>query len=398
MSLKAASPKPQKLWPWKRLPNDKTPIGVVAPCYGASRVVYGLQTRDYAHYEIPRLPIHRLFDRHEFLKNTPIVAPSRAKLFHTWNMIPAFGDFIISYELEIPRYLGSKNEALVKFGLSKLASERCKNILALSEFSKRSAERIFERHGFERLKSKLSIFRGGLTDPLSEKLFEINGSHAPHDTKPFKAIIIGTQLFRKGGMFAIEAFEILRKQGLNVELTIVGQFEASCYVFRNNIPSSDAWGARAQSHPWVNFLPPMPFSKIYGLLRSHDICLYTSLDESLGWLPIESAIAGCPIVVTGIAALPEFVEHRNSGWIIKLPLADNERWIGLQVPDPARREALEEARSCIIRGIIEAINSVYSDRPTLQKWGQNGRNKLLPLYDKAMASQKLNDIYCNALG
>ncbi|MFZ2986724.1 glycosyltransferase family 4 protein [Ideonella sp.] len=309
-------------------------------------------------------------------------------------MIPVNGNFLMSFELEIPRYLGNTSERAIRFGLDRLSSDRCKGLLALSEFARRHALRVFEKFGYQHLERKLSVFRGGVWDPFSNGTPPVQGNEqSDSQDRPLTAIVIGTQLFRKGGMYSIEAFEQLRARGMDVRLTLVGDFETKCYAFRDAIPDAQAWRQRALSHDWITMVPPVPFAKIFELLLSHDICLYPSLDESLGWLPIEAAMAGRPVVGARVAAFPEFVEHGKTGWLIDLPVDETERWVGLRLSGAAHAAAVIEAHERMVAGIQECVSEIYNNRHLLDNWGQAGREEMLRLYEMQNAGGTLESIY-----
>ena len=398
MHLKSAAPKPPKLLPWTPLPKGKTPIGVVAPCYGSSRVIYGLPTPHYAHVTLPRLPLRRL-DRHStFFQFTPLVLDVRVPLLHTWNMIPVNGDFVMSFESEVPRYLGKPADWQMRFALDCLSSPRCKGVLALSEFARRGAIRTFEAHGHGQLKDKLGVLRGGVWDPFSRGMSPPTAPPGNGQNRPLTAILIGTHLFHKGGMYAIEAFERLRAQGLDVRLTLVGDFEPRSYPFRDQMPDREAWRRRAASHDWITLMPPVPFAQVFQLLLSHDVCLYPSLDESLGWLPIEAAMAGRPVIGARIAAFPEFVQHDKTGWLIDIDLDATERWVGLRLQGEAHRQALERVRAQMVEGIENAMRGLADNPSASARWGAAGRSAMQSLYDMGQAGRDLEAVYEKALG
>ena len=94
------------------------------------------------------------------------------------------------------------------------------------------------------LAKKLAVFRGAIDDPLADEAQSLRPVRASFDDKPFSAIVIGSQLFRKGGANAIAAFERLRARGLDVRLTLIGDFEPWCYALRECTPDAQAWRER----------------------------------------------------------------------------------------------------------------------------------------------------------
>jgi len=226
----------------------------------------------------------------------------------------------------------------------------------------------------------------------------LSTTRAPFADKPLSAVVIGTQLFRKGGMYAIEAFEHLRAQGVDVQLTLIGDFETDSYAFGEGIPDADEWRARARSHDWIRFIGPVPNKQVFAELSAHDICIYTSLDESLGWLPIEAAMLGVPVIGAAVCAFPELVGHGTTGWLVDLPLSANGRWAGLELDGPAKLAALDDADRRIVAGIEQCVAAVYADPSLLARWGTAGRQWATAHYGIAQASKRLEQIYDEALG
>jgi glycosyltransferase involved in cell wall biosynthesis len=398
--IKSISAAPQPLRPWQLVPGgDVTTIGVIDPCYGSSHVIYGLDTLRYQHRTLSTLPLRKLDGDVTFFQFTPFILDRGVSLVHTWNALPLNKDFVVSFELELPRYLGGPSDAQVRRGMRILESDRCKKILALSDFAYGFAEHRFAQYGVEHLASKLEVFRGAVPDAtLTIEGFDIDRVRAPLSEVPLSAVVIGTQLFRKGGMYAIQAFERLRARGLDVRLTLIGDFESHSYAFGEGIPDAAAWRTRAHNRDWIRFIGPIPNSQVFQELLAHDLCIYTSLDESLGWLPIEAGMLGVPVIGAAVCAFPELVGDKESGWLVPLPLRDDGRWAGLELSGPAKLVALEDANERLVAGIEACILAVRDDPSLLKQWGLCGRRRAKANYDIAAAAAMLERIYDEALG
>ena len=119
---------------------------------------------EYEYVTAKTLPLHRFLDNPgTFYKHTPIVLDNSANLIHTWNAIPlSFTPFVVSFENELPRYLGNPSKKQIEFGCKRLSSDRCKAILALSEVASDLAKTRFHSLGYSELENKIQIFRGGV--------------------------------------------------------------------------------------------------------------------------------------------------------------------------------------------------------------------------------------------
>jgi len=398
MQIKSAYESPPRQYPWNVLRHHPTTIGVLWPCYGSGHVIYGLHCRRYTHRRLATLTLKTLDKESTFFQRTPLVLDATVPLVHCWNVIPVNKNFIVSFEFELPRYLGAPSPTQMRFGLRMLESSRCKGILALTDFAFRHARRMFERQGFGHLVHKMSVFRGAVPDPgpALDPATRIASQPSFRD-KPLCAILIGSELFRKGAVQAIRAFENLRAAGLDVRLTLIGDFEDCSYVWGNDLPDPKEWRARAAGHDWIRFQSSIPHARVLEELRAHDICLYPSLDESLGWLTVEAGMSGIPVVGNRICAYPELVEHQRSGWLIDLPVDHDGRWAGVSLEGEAHRKAVAEADSRIVSGIEACIRHVYEKPESLAQWGCEARRAMLAMYGMEPASAHLQIIYDRAL-
>ena len=399
LHIKSISSPPERLYPWQKPAGGATTIGVIDPCYGSSHVIYGLNTQRYRHRTLSTVPLKRLDGAVTYHQFTPFVLDWSLPLIHTWNAVPLNRDFIVSFELELPRYLGGPSDAQVRRGFDILASHRCKKILALSNFAFRYARQRFEKYGMDTLSDKMEVFRGAVPDPLPPGAQIANRAiRPPFSEKPLSAIVVGMQLFQKGGMHAIRAFERLRVLGYNVQLTLIGAFEIDNCAFGEGTPDASEWDARARNHDWIRFTGPVPNAQVFDELLKHDMCIYTSLDESLGWLPIESAMLGVPVIGTRICAIPELVHHRVTGWLVGMPLREDGRWSGLELKGVAKLAALDDANERLVAGIEACLTTVYENPALLVQWGIAAREWAVSEYGMAGASQRLEQIYDGVLG
>jgi glycosyltransferase involved in cell wall biosynthesis len=397
MDLKSGTPKPARHLPWNLFGSFENTIGVLWPDYGSGHVIYGLNTRRYTHRTVSTVTLKHFDKRSTFYTFTPLVLDASLPLVHTWNAIPCNKDFIVSFELELPRYLGSPTPAQVHRGMSMLASDRCKKILALSEFALRHATRRLENNGFAQVAKKLAVFRGAIEDPFADDAESARPAREPFDKKPFSAIVIGSQLFRKGGAAAIQAFERLRARGLDVRLTLIGDFEPWCYALREHTPDAQAWRERARSHDWIRFKGGIPRAQVFEELRAHDVCLYPSMDESLGWLTIEAQMLGTPVVGNRVCAYPELIDHGRTGWLIDLPVDADGRWAGISMQGEAHAKAAEAATQVVVEGIEACVLRLFESPQLLAEWSANARRAMSALYGIEQASASLEKHYDRAL-
>lgn len=397
MYIKSITAAPPKLYPWQKPEAGVTTIGIIDDCYSSSHLLYGVPMERYRHRFLPILPLRKLDRKGTFFKFTPVILDTSLPLVHCFNATPVNRDFVVSYELELPRYFGNPSDTQINVAMRFLDSDRCKRILAMSDFAIKFAKLDFERRGFGHLVNKIELYRGAVPNPYPAGETRASRAGRPSfSEKPLSAAIIGTHLFRKGGMYAIQAFERLRAQGMNVSLSLIGDFETESYAF-DTLPSREEWRARAQSHDWIRFTGPVPYAQVYGELLAHDLCVYTSVDESLGWVPIEAGMLGVPVIAARVCAFEETVGHDEGGWLVDLPLREDGRWSGLGLHGPAKAAADADANERLVDGIVEACTAVYNDPSLLEKWSARGHERTKANYGVDVAAKALERVYDTVL-
>ncbi|HEY0796667.1 MAG TPA: glycosyltransferase family 4 protein [Acidisarcina sp.] len=373
-------------------------VGVLDPCYSSSHVIYGIDGVKYIHQTLKSAPFGKMEGERTFFKFTPFILDAAVDLVHTWNAIPFNKNFVVSFELEIPRYFPRPTPRQARIAMRLLQSARCKKILALSEFAFRSGAKRMKHYGFPELVDKMQVFRGAVRDPLLLGDLPPRPGGEVFSDEPLTAVLIGSSLFRKGAMYSILAFEKLRKAGLNVRLTLIGDFEEITYPFGEFSPKAAEWTARAKSHEWIEFKGPIPNREVFKELRKHHICLYPSLDESLGWLVIEAQMLGVPVCGNRVCAFPELVEHMHTGWLTELPVAESERWEGIDAPRDVLREAIPRAEALVTQGIMDCVTLLYNNPGLIVQWGAAARERAISMYGEEKAAEQLDAIYDEALG
>ncbi|MBC7973938.1 MAG: hypothetical protein H7138_03060, partial [Myxococcales bacterium] len=109
-------------------------VGIVAPSYGSEKVSYGLAPEGYTFHKVARIPLHRFERSGTFWHQTPLLLDHPVALVHTFNELPVgLRPFVVSFENELPRYLGEPAPWQLDAGYALIASARCRGVLALSE-------------------------------------------------------------------------------------------------------------------------------------------------------------------------------------------------------------------------------------------------------------------------
>lgn len=368
-----------------------TQIGVLAPSYGLEHVTYMLEVPGYRHVLRRRIPFHRLERSGTFWNMTPVILPPSVPLVHTFNMLPVNARrFVTTFELELPRYLGPGRKWQHRIGHKLLESNRCRALLALSDIASEIAKRNLRRGGFDQAASKIRVFRGGVLPSTASEPKQYAGGKAA-----LRLLFVGGDGFRKGIIPLIEATEILRSGGVEIELTIVSSLNPKTYALRQLSLPKDEIGEKIESARWIKFHAQIPNAEVRSMMRHHDLFVFPSLDESLGWVVIEAGMEGLPSITTNIFAFPELVDDGVSGQLIKIDLNRDQRWIGLFADNQA--EVWEHTCNQIRDGLITVLTEVDQNRDLISIWGAAALEKMTRLYHPKQAAKTLKQIYDQAL-
>lgn len=370
-------------------------VGLFSPGYNAEKVSYGLPVKHFSFKKLFRIPVHKFEKKGSFLKNTPLPIDNSVGLLHTFNEIPiTTRPFVISFENELPRYLNNPPKYQKDLGYKLLSSDRCKYLLALSNNCAKISRDYFNSIGLKIISDKIIMFRGGL-----QKSVRHIEKAIPKSDQPIKALFVGGEAFRKGLIPTIEAIKLCRNQGINVELTVISKMtdQKRSYVFKEFTPDTNEWRNKLADYSFVRFLDGLPNHLVRKEMSEHEIFLFPSLEESLGWVIIEAGLEALPALATNIYAIPELIEDEADGFLTKIDLGKENRWIGIWKDGSALKASIDRANHQIKTKIIEIMERISQDRSLTIKLGRLAQKKFLELYGIENAAKTIENIYQSCL-
>jgi glycosyltransferase involved in cell wall biosynthesis len=148
----------------------------------------------------------------------------------------------------------------------------------------------------------------------------------------------------------------------------------------------------------VNYHDRLPNHEIHRLMHSHDVLLFPTLDESLGWVAVEAALAGMPAVTTDIFAIPELVIDGKTGFLIPLNKNELSRWKGLWLNGAEFEQEVTLTFDTMQKHIVRALLTLANNPDLAITMGQAARNHIHLLYGFEQAQHQLSAIYADALG
>lgn len=377
---------------WRR---DRA-VGIVSPSYGTEKVSYGLMPEAFTFHKLLRIPMQRFERRGTFWTNTPVLLDYPVELVHTFNELPyGIRPFVVSFENELPRYLGDVRPWQMRAGLDLLASDRCRRVLALSEIAARTLKRNLADLGVTEVAAKVSIFRGAV---LSMPAVGEREAASRLDGGPLRVLFVGRDAFGKGLLPALDALDECLAQGASIEATVVCNFETRDYISKGRHVDTAALIHRMGRSPHITHHHRLPNRAIHDLMRSHDVLVFPTLDESLGWVAVEAAMAGMPVIATDIYAIPELVLHGKTGFLIPLRKNESARWVGLWMEGAVFDQEVAHTFATIREHLVRHLLHLAENPRLIHAMGLAGKAHMEALYSTSAARRHLAEIYTSAVG
>jgi glycosyltransferase involved in cell wall biosynthesis len=185
-----------------------------------------------------------------------------------------------------------------------LLSPWCRGIFGWSQAARRSLLALFERQGLA--PPKIHVVYPAVVPLPAQPREPREGGDAPRPG-PVQLLAVDGQKGvchhqgRKNLRDAAECFRVLRRQGLDVELLLVGPTEPIAV------------------EPGMRLLPPVSRSEMRRLLGRADILLFLSRQDSFGMVLYEALAGGVACVASfasSLVAVPELICDGHNGFLV----------------------------------------------------------------------------------
>jgi glycosyltransferase involved in cell wall biosynthesis len=122
-------------------------------------------------------------------------------------------------------------------------------------------------------------------------------SYTPGKAKsPMKILFVGNLVERKGVLYLLKAFKIVKKELPEAELSLVGRMnEKSSYVAELKKNFIDG----------VTFTGALPESELIERYQNATVLVHPALYEAFGMTLVESMSCGTPVIATHVGGIPE---------------------------------------------------------------------------------------------
>ncbi|MCO7227314.1 glycosyltransferase [Pleionea sp. CnH1-48] len=154
------------------------------------------------------------------------------------------------------------------------------------------------------------------------------------DSAPVLITNIGRLIPDKGQHFLIQAAKILRDEGCNFKIEIVGTGGLETTLQQ-----------MIENEELTNYVELVGFNdNIPEYLKSVDIFALSSVSEGFGFVTVEAMLSFKPIVAFNMSSMPELIEHQKTGLLAEHPNVEEfAQYLKQLIQSPELREKLGQA-------------------------------------------------------
>lgn len=203
-----------------------------------------------------------------------------------------------------------------------IAKDNCKCLMALSECNLKMQQDFYRNYCSPEVVEKL------IAKTILLKVPQATLVDAPHVHKKgekIKFCFVGNDFFRKGGLEMISAMRELRKKRTDFEFYLVTKLESTGnYALYNCKDTPDEENSIREyvlrESSWIHYQTNVPNQKVLELIKSCDVGLLPTWNDTYGYSVLEMQACGVPVITTNVRALPE---TNTNGWFVELDTNHN---------------------------------------------------------------------------
>jgi glycosyltransferase involved in cell wall biosynthesis len=235
--------------------------------------------------------------------------------------------WISSFSNHLPRAVqgfgkDKLEEKYIRFVIGRMQHDSCKKLIALSNYAYRSQKKYLDGLGI----NADEIFGKSVVMHPPQPLLIKDYSEKKLNPDKLTFCIVGADFFRKGGKEILLAFDKLLSENKPVQLTIISNLNFGDYASHSTIEDFKKAKTIISKHEDIIHYNQLPNQKVLEILKNTHVGLLPTYAETYGYSALEAQAAGCPVITTNGAALPE-INNNIKGWMIELPVSDDERTI-----------------------------------------------------------------------
>jgi glycosyltransferase involved in cell wall biosynthesis len=310
---------------------------------------------------------------------------------HTLNAVPLFRDkpFIITFEDYMPRvpedrYIGW----LERWLRTRLLSNRCVALIALSEFARRQFR--WQNRDYPELAA------------LEAKLHLIYPVAPQRVSRPrgasdkLKLLFVGFDFMRKGAPALVRAHERLKAQGVPVETTVVSSLKWSPHDYIGPPDKNYVRAEIARMHDSdVRHVGTMPRLELLGLMERVDYLVLPTFHDTFGFVSVDALSCATPVIATETCAQSEVVEHGECGYLLPFPNDPNVgKWTWTyRTADPGYLDAYNDQIEALADSLTERLMECWEQRHHFERLSAGALARVADRFDRDTARDRLEDLY-----
>ena len=177
-------------------------------------------------------------------------------------------------------------------------------------------------------------------------------------------LYVGTVAQEKGVGDLVEACNLLRERGRNVELTIAGKQGQFGLMLQQD--------TQRKGYGWCKFLGNVPREQLRTIYANHLVACFPSLWDNMPIVCLEAMSAGCVVVASSSGGMREIISDEKDGFLCPpgdAQILSQKLEKALSLSEDARRDMLCAARDkvsrkfdmpCVVKSMLDYYQSVIN--------------------------------------
>ncbi|GGA84246.1 hypothetical protein GCM10011369_27840 [Neiella marina] len=200
-------------------------------------------------------------------------------------------------------------------------------------------------------------------------------------------ILFSGDFFRKGGVNVVDAFEAVQKDFPNARLRMCCDFNMDFKT--DNVAMRQRYIDKIQTNPAIVHGRVARDEMMNQILPQTHIYLLPTYSEAFGYAVLEAMAYGIPVIATDHMAIPELIEHRESGMLIGIQHHDyRKHFRGYAV-----NEIPADFRNHVTGKLTEYLGTLLGDKALREKIGANGQQLARTKFSVEQRNRIMADIY-----
>ena len=295
--------------------------------------------------------------------------------YHFWNGVSdSWRPWVTSFEQPIPWNFEKVDP------LAFLVRDECRAVFFRSEWTKRVSDKLLASDPrWRSILNKSKVIYSPEVARCRGNLREKN--------QCIEFLFIGRDFFRKGGLETLRAFVKLNEQFKNARLTIISRLGTRDWPVDASVENVATARKIISSSPgFVRHYEEVSHKTVYELIKESHVGICASPQDALANSVAEFMGSGLPVLVTNVAALPEWI-GADSGWCVNLPISE---YGAIDRSTDVRRGYVS---SLLERGIFENLVYICSNPEEINEKGRYALERISKYHSPTQIGMQFREVY-----